>query len=184
MQRICVFCGSSAGANPRYAQAAQELGAALARRGIGVVYGGTTIGLMGQVAQAALDAGGQATGVVPDFLTRKEIAHDGLTALHVVPSLHERKQLMERLSDAFIAIPGGMGTLDELSEMLTWTQLGLHHKPVGVLNVNGFFDRMLEFMDHMVREGFLRPGHRNLLHVADTTEGLLAMFEAAQSAAG
>ncbi|MDH4247749.1 MAG: TIGR00730 family Rossman fold protein, partial [Deltaproteobacteria bacterium] len=135
MQRICVFCGSSSGENPTYAQAARDLGQTLAQRSIGVVYGGTTLGLMGQVAQAALDAGGQAIGVVPDFLTRKEIAHTGLTDLHVVRSLHERKQLMARLSDGFIAIPGGMGTLDELSEMLTWTQLGLHAKPVGVLNV-------------------------------------------------
>jgi uncharacterized protein (TIGR00730 family) len=147
MKRICVFAGSSAGVRPEYLRAAADLGTVLAARGIELVYGGARVGMMGAVAGAVLAGGGRVTGVIPQALVEKEVAHDGLTELRVVTSMHQRKALMADLSDAFIALPGGWGTLDEMFEILTWAQLGLHRKPCGLLNVSGYFDRLLAFLD-------------------------------------
>ncbi len=173
MNRICVFCGAGLGARREFAQAATALGRLMADRGLGLVYGGTRIGLMGQLADAVLDAGGEAIGVLPQSLVEREIAHGGLTKLHVVDSLAERKQLMHDLCDAFAALPGGLGTLDELSEMLTWAQLGFHQKPLGLLNVASYFDGLLAFLRHAVREGLVRQAHLDLLKVATTPQELL-----------
>jgi hypothetical protein len=163
MKRICVFCGAKMGARAAYAQAATGFGTAMAARGIGLVYGGTSIGLMGKVADAVLAGGGEAIGVLPAALKDKEIAHLGLTKLHMVESLSERKQLMFDLSDGFAALPGGLGTLDEMSEMLTWAQLGFHSKPVGLLNVEGYYDSLLEFLGNATNEGLLKKAHLELL---------------------
>ena len=176
MKRVCVFAGSSAGAQPEYRQAAQALGRALGERGIGVVYGGACVGLMGVMADAALAAGSEVTGVIPSALVAKEIAHRGLTDLRVVESMHERKALMADRSDAFVALPGGWGTLDEFFEVLTWGQLGLHRKPCGLLNVRGYFDRLLSFLDHSVDEGFVRRECRSMIAVADSPDSLLDML--------
>lgn len=165
MKRICVFCGSSPGADPRFAEGARALGDEIARRGLGLVYGGATVGLMGVVANAALAGGAEVIGVLPSALARKEIAHEGLAELRVVGSMHERKQQMVDLSDGFVALPGGMGTLEELFEVLTWAQLGLHAKPCGLLDVAGFFDDLLRFLDHVVTSRLLKPRHRALLQV-------------------
>lgn len=173
MQRICVFAGSSGGARDAYLQAAGALGRAIASRGMGVVYGGARVGLMGRVADAALGEQGEVIGVIPSRLVDREIAHDGLTELRVVASMHERKATMAELSDAFIAIPGGFGTLEELFEVLTWAQLGLHRKPAGLFNVHGYFDRLLDFVDHTVAEGFLRAQYRDALVVSSEPEELL-----------
>jgi uncharacterized protein (TIGR00730 family) len=170
---VCVFCGSSPGARPAYRAAAHALGAALARRGIGLVYGGGRVGLMGTVADAVLAHGGRAVGVIPAALVAREAAHEGLTALHVVESMHERKALMARLSQAFVALPGGLGTLEELCEVLTWSQLGLHAKPCAVLDVEGYFDPLLALLDRAVAEGFVRPEHRALLIEERDPERLL-----------
>ncbi|MBA4063798.1 MAG: TIGR00730 family Rossman fold protein [Isosphaera sp.] len=174
MKRVCVFCGSAAGANPGYAAAARDLGRALAGRGLGLVYGGGRVGLMGEVATAALAAGGEVVGVIPHALAGKEIALAECTELVVVDTMHERKALMADRSDAFVALPGGFGTCDELFEILTWAQLGIHCKPVGLLNVYGFFTPLLAWLDHVVREGLLRPKHRELVLVADAVPELLA----------
>ena len=173
MQRVCVFCGSSPGVQPGYLAAARALGDQLARRGLGLVYGGASIGLMGAVADAALAGGGEVIGVIPAALEAKEIAHEGLTRLEVVGSMHERKARMAELADAFIALPGGMGTLEELSEMLTWAQLGLHRKPCGLLDVAGYWQPLVVFFDHAVQEQFLRPHHRALLLVEEEPLALL-----------
>ncbi len=173
MKRICVFCGSSAGARPDYRQTALRLGSALAQRGLGLVYGGASIGLMGAVADAVLDAGGEAIGVIPGALSRKEIAHDRLTRLHVVGSMHERKAKMAELSDAFVALPGGIGTLEEFAEVLTWAQLGIHHKPCGLLDVGGYYRPLIAFFDHAVAERFVRPQHREMVLVEEEPEALL-----------
>jgi uncharacterized protein (TIGR00730 family) len=165
--RICVFCGSSSGARPAYTQAAALLAKHLVSRGIGIVYGGSKVGLMGAVADAALEAGGHVIGVIPQALVEKEVSHRGLPDLRVVASMHERKALMTELSDAFIALPGGFGTFDELCEVLTWAQLGLHRKPCGVLNVEGYYDRLLSFFDHAVTEQLLKPEHRRIV-IADS----------------
>ena len=183
MRRVCVFTGSSAGARHEYQHAAQALGRTLAARGIGLVYGGARVGLMGIVADACLAAGGDAIGVIPQALVAKEIAHTGLTELRVVSSMHERKALMADLSDAFVALPGGWGTFEELCEVVTWAQLGLHRKPCGVLNVLGYFDGLLAFAAHAVEEGFVRREHRELLMVADDAAALLDRFAAYQPAA-
>lgn len=167
MKRVCVFCGSSSGARPEYAAAARALAQLLAARGLGLVYGGGNIGLMGIVADAMLEAGGEVTGVIPRSLLVKEVGHRGITDLRVVETMHERKALMSELADAFIALPGGFGTLDEFFEILTWAQLGFHGKPCGLLNVAGYFDHMLMALDHAVAERFLRPQHRALV-LADT----------------
>jgi uncharacterized protein (TIGR00730 family) len=173
MQRICVFAGSSSGTRPSYRAAAEALGRALAGRGIGVVFGGGRVGLMGALADATLSAGGQVIGVIPAALEAKELAHAGLTELRVVTSMHERKAMMADLSDGFIALPGGWGTLDELFEILTWGQLGLHDKPCGLLNVDGYFDRLLSFMQHAIDERFVRPENGSMLAVATDSSVLL-----------
>jgi len=161
--RVCVFCGSRSGGNAIYGETAAALGDLIARRGFGLVYGGGNIGLMGIVADAALAAGGEVIGVIPRHLLDREVAHSGLSNLHVVDSMHTRKALMAELSDLFIAAPGGFGTLDEMCEILTWAQLGLHRKPCGLLNVAGYFDPLLGMFDHAVSEGFLGAPHRSLI---------------------
>ena len=170
---ICVFCGSSTGQRPAYVQAARVVGETLARRHIRLVYGGGKVGLMGQMADAALAAGGTVVGVIPGRLADREVAHEGLDELHVVETMHARKALMADLSDAFIALPGGFGTLDEFFEIVTWAQLGFHSKPVGLLNVEGFFDPVLSFVDHAIQEGFVRVEQRKLILVAGSIEELL-----------
>jgi uncharacterized protein (TIGR00730 family) len=161
IKRICVFCGVNRGAKPAYIEAAQALGLSLSKRGLGLVYGGTRLGMMGAIADAVLAQGGEVIGVIPEFLT--PIAHEKLTQLHVANSMHEQKQLMSDLADAFLALPGGFGTFDELCEIATWSQLGLHRKPCGVLNVEGYYDALLSLFDHAVRERFLHPGHRDMI---------------------
>jgi len=173
MRRICVFCGSSAGARPAYAEAASVLGALLAKRGIGLVYGGGRLGLMGIVADAALSAGGAVLGVIPQAMVQQERVHTGLTELRVVASMHERKAVMSELADAFIAMPGGFGTLEEFCEVLTWTQLGLQRKPCGILNVCAYFDHLLRLFDQAVEERFLRPEHRALVLADQDAASLL-----------
>lgn len=177
MHSLCVFCGSNSGARPEYAHAARDLGDLLARRGISLVYGGGRVGLMGTIADAALAAGGRVIGVIPDFLMAKELGHPGLTELHVVGSMHERKRLLCDLSDAFAALPGGMGTMDELCEILTWAQLGLHPHPVGLLNTRGYFDHLVALFDHMVGDGFLHQKHRRLLVTATDPAALVESIE-------
>ncbi|EIE97646.1 LOG family protein [Saccharomonospora glauca] len=176
VERICVFCGSSSGKDPAYATEAAAMGKLLADRGIGLVYGGGRVGLMGVVADAVLEAGGEVIGVIPKHLMRAEIAHHGLPKLHVVADMHERKATMARLSDGFVALPGGAGTLEELFEVWTWAQLGLHAKPVGLLDVRGYYSKMAEFIDHMVAEGFLGGTSRDLVTVTDDAEALLDAF--------
>jgi uncharacterized protein (TIGR00730 family) len=169
--RICVFCGSTSGARPDYVEGAQALARALVSGGHSLVYGGGNVGLMGVVADAALAAGGAVVGVIPHALMSREIGHGGVTTLHVVDSMHERKALMADLSDAFIALPGGVGTFEELFEAITWTQLGVHRKPCGLLNVAGFYDGLLAFLDHAWAEGFLKPETRSIVTAsADPTE--------------
>ena len=176
MRRVCVFCGSNVGGRPRYAEAARRVGELIAGAGLGLVYGSGNVGLMGVLADAALRAGGEVVGVIPAALQARELAHAGLSALHVVDSMHERKARMADLSDAFAALPGGYGTLDELFEILTWAQLGIHAKPVGLLDVDGFFAPLLAALDRMVDERFLKPEHRALLRVTDTPERLLELL--------
>ncbi len=178
LNSVCVFCGSAAGTNPVYADAARDLGRALASHNLALVYGGGRVGLMGQVASAALAAGGAVVGVIPHSLALKEIAQDDCTELIVVNTMHERKAIMADRAGGFVALPGGYGTCDELFEILTWAQLGIHQKPVALLNVNGFFTPLLVWLDHVVAEGLLRPKHRELLLVADTVPGLLAALTA------
>ena len=163
LRRVCVYCGSSDNVNLAYREAAASMGSLLASRGIGVVYGGGRVGLMGEVANAALAAGGQVIGVIPEKLRALEVGHDGLSELFVVDSMHTRKAMMAQLSDAFIALPGGFGTLVELFEVTTWTQLNYHTKPVGLLNVAGFYDHLLAHLDRAAAEGFIRPLHRPLI---------------------
>jgi uncharacterized protein (TIGR00730 family) len=175
IRRVCVFCGASAGHDPAYLAAA-AVGEGLARREIGIVYGGGRVGLMGAVADAALDAGGEVIGVIPQGLVDRELAHRSLTDLHVVGSLHERKALMAELADAFIALPGGLGTLEELSEVVSWAQLELHVKPIGLLDVGEYWRPLLAWLDLAVMEGFVAPAHRRLIERADTLEALLDRF--------
>jgi len=171
-RRITVYCGSSTGRGV-YVEAARDLGRFLAERGIGVVFGGGKVGLMGVLADAALAAGGRVYGVIPEKLKGLELGHDGVTEMFVTDSMHARKLIMAQLSDAFIALPGGFGTLEELFEVATWTQLNYHDKPVGLLNVAGFFDPLLDHLAHAAEEGFIRPIHRDLLQYAETPEALL-----------
>ena len=180
LRYVCVFCGSSRGNKPAYLEAAEDVGRELARRGLGLVYGGGNVGLMGALADATLAAGGHVTGVIPEALMAKEVGHRGLPDLHVVKTMHERKALMTELSDGFIALPGGFGTFEEFFEVLTWSQLGLHAKPCGVLNIAGFFDPLLELLNHSVREGFVRPAHRELVLVDTDTNRLLERMTAFQ----
>lgn len=172
-RRVCVFCGSSSGVRPEYEDAARGLGSALARRGIGVVYGGASVGLMGVVADAALAAGGEVIGVIPQALVDREVAHPRLSELHVVASMHERKAVMADLADAFVALPGGMGTLEELFEVFTWRQLGIHDKPIALLDVLGYWAGLAAFLEHAEAEGFLRAGHRRKLAIERDFEALL-----------
>ena len=176
-RRVAVFCGSSNRARPKYFDAARAVGQALAARGIEVVYGGGHVGLMGAVADAALRAGGKVIGVIPEKLQALEVGHTGLTELHIVPGMHPRKALMAELSDAFIALPGGMGTLDEVFEAATWTQLEYQAKPVGLLNIGGFFDGLVAFLNHSTAEGFMRPETRQIIQDDETLDGLLAKLE-------
>lgn len=171
--RICVFCGSSSGRDPRFAAAARDLGQALATRGCDLVYGGGQVGLMGVVADAVLAAGGRVIGVIPEILATKELLHSGATEMHVVESMHARKALMARKADAFIALPGGFGTFEETLEMITWGQLGIHQKPLGLLNVLDFYRPLVEFIDHAIEAGFIRPEQRDLVVTADSAERLL-----------
>ena len=177
MGRICVFCGSSPGRSPAYTEAAVELGQTLVARGLGLVYGGASVGLMGKLADTVLEAGGEVIGVIPDSLLRYEVTHEGLPDLRVVGSMAERKTLMAELSDGFISLPGGTGTLDEMFEMLTWSQLGDHDKPSGLLDVEGFYSNLIAFLDHAVEERFLRPEHRAMLTVETSANALLDRFE-------
>jgi uncharacterized protein (TIGR00730 family) len=176
MERVCVFSGSSPGARPEYALAAEELGRALASQGVGLVYGGAAVGLMGAVADAALDAGGEVVGVIPQALVDREIAHPRVSDLRIVASMHERKALMADLADAFVALPGGMGTLEELFEVYTWTQLGLHSKPLGLLDVGAYYQGLVAFLDTAVSERFLTVEHREMLLVEQRAEALLEAF--------
>jgi len=173
VKNICVFCGSASGRRPAYARAARAFGSALAERGLGLVYGGGSIGLMGVVADAAMEGGVPVVGVIPRALFRREIAHHGITRLEVVPSMHARKARMARLSDAFVALPGGIGTLEELFEVLTWGYLGIHAKPTGLLDVGGYWRPLIRLLDHAVDEGFLRPAHRKLVVVDRSPARLL-----------
>lgn len=178
LRRVCVFCGSSPGSHAEYGVAAGRLGRALAEEGIGLVYGGASVGLMGRLADTVLAAGGEVIGVIPRALVEQEVAHHGLVDLRVVGSMHERKALMADLADGFVALPGGLGTLDELFEILTWAQLGLHSKPIGLLDVRGYFAPLLAFLDGAVAARFIAPAHRAMLHVADDPAALLAAFRA------
>lgn len=174
VKSICVFCGSSSGSRPEYAAVARELGELLARRGISVVYGGGHVGMMGQVADAALAAGGNVVGVIPEHLMRPEVAHQRLDELIVVDSMHTRKRTMSERADAFVVLPGGFGTFEEMFEMVTWLQLRLHAKPVGIVNCLGYFDHLLAFLQHAAAEGFIRPQHRELLMVDPSPARLVA----------
>jgi uncharacterized protein (TIGR00730 family) len=178
LRRVCVFCGSSPGVRPEYARAARAMAAALVAEGIGLVYGGGATGLMGEVANGVLEGGGEVIGVIPRHMTEREIAHPGVTDLRVVESMHERKALMYDLSDGFVALPGGLGTLEELFEITTWSQLGLHVKPSGILNVVRFYDLLVGFLDHVTAEGFVRPEHRKLMIIEEQPEALLAALRA------
>src|SRR6185295_14308405 len=179
MKRICLFCGSSPRLHNGYLDLAGEFGRLLAARGIELVYGGGSTGLMGAAADACLRAGGRVIGVIPGALARKEVLHEGLTDLRIVGSMHERKALMADLSDGFAALPGGLGTLDEWFEIWTWAQLGFHHKPIGLLNFEGFFDPLLAFLDHLVAEGFVRPEHRAMAVVEREVGALLGRLMSA-----
>ena len=169
----CVFLGSSPGASPAYIETARALGRAMARRGVGLVYGGASVGCMAAVAEAALSEGGEVVGVMPQALVDKEVAHTELSEMRVVDSMHERKALMAELSDGFIALPGGLGTLEELFEVLTWAQLGFHRKPCALLDGNGYFNHLEAFLDHAVEQGFIKPVHRGILITASEPEALL-----------
>jgi uncharacterized protein (TIGR00730 family) len=178
MKRICVFCGSHSGNGETYAQMARHATEKIVAAGYGIVYGGGSIGLMGIVADTALACGGEVIGVIPHALARTEVAHAGLTELHVVKTMHERKEIMDDASDAFIALPGGFGTMDEFCEVLSWRQLRIHDKPIGLLNYSGYYDALLSLFDHMVREGFIGPHTRRLFTDADSIDALLTeMFE-------
>ena len=173
MNNVCVYCGSSSGRLAVYTDSAQQLAQALLQRDIGLVYGGASIGLMGEVADAVLAGGGRVTGVIPRALAKKEVAHSGLTELIVVDSMHERKARMAEAADGFIALPGGLGTLEELFEMLTWAQLGIHTKPCAMLDGNGYYNQLIAFLDHAVAEGFFKPVHRDMLLVDEDAGNLL-----------
>ncbi len=176
MKSICVYCGSSPGRLEAYVDGARALARALVDRDLGLVYGGASIGLMGLIADSVLHLGGRAVGVIPQALARKEVAHKGLTELHITQSMHERKTLMAELSDGFIAMPGGIGTFEELFEIWTWAQLGIHAKPVGALNVAGYYDALTTFLDHATAEQFMKPQHRSMLIVEPEPVALLARF--------
>ncbi len=183
LKSVCVFCGASPGARPIYREAAENLGRSLAERGLTLVYGGGAVGLMGVVADAALAAGGEVIGIIPQSLERAEIGHKGLTRLEVVDGMHARKARMAELADAFISLPGGLGTLEELFEVWTWGQLGYHAKPLGLLEVDGFYSRLTDFLDHLVAERFVREQHRAILQVSQSPGELLDLMDAWQPTA-
>ncbi|MBW4469141.1 MAG: TIGR00730 family Rossman fold protein [Stenomitos rutilans HA7619-LM2] len=176
MKHLCVFCGSNPGARPTYTSMAQAMGQAMVRRGLGLVYGGGNVGLMGTIADAVLDAGGEAIGVIPQSLVAKELAHKGLSQLRIVGSMHERKAMMVDLADGFIALPGGFGTFEEFCEVLTWAQLGFHQKPCGLLNIEGYYSPLIAMFDHATEEKFVRPPHRWLVLEAQDPDQLLDQF--------
>jgi uncharacterized protein (TIGR00730 family) len=178
INRICVFCGTNPGSRPEYGAAARQLGQVLAAQGIELVYGGASVGIMGELADSVQEHGGHVTGIIPQQLVEKEAAHTGIPNLIVVASMHQRKSQMADMSDGFIALPGGIGTLEGFFEILTWAQLGIHDKPSGILNVHGYFDGLTGFLDHAVREGFLTEGHRNAIMVEATPERLLQRMRA------
>ena len=178
MKRLAVYCGSATPADPRYIALAREVGDAMARRGIGLVYGGGKLGLMGALADGALEAGGEVIGVIPEALVSSEVAHRGCTELHVVPGMHERKLAFTNLSDGFLTIPGGVGTMDELWEAVSWAQLGYHTKPVGLLNAFGFFDHLLAFNRHMAEVGFIRESHQGIIIAEHELDLLLTRMAA------
>jgi len=180
MKNICVYCGSSPGRLEIYADGARALARALVAKDLGLVYGGASIGLMGLIADTVLQLGGRVVGVIPEALARKEVAHHGLTELHITQSMHERKTRMAELSDGFIAMPGGIGTFEEIFEIWTWAQLGIHDKPCGLLNVAGYFDALTTFLDHATQEQFLKPQHRSVLVVEQDPVALLDRFAAYQ----
>ena len=180
MKSICVYCGSNPGTRPEYLEAAKALGKTLAANQITLVYGGAKIGIMGCIADTVLAEGGEVIGVMPQSLVDREVAHPGLTRLEVVSSMHERKALMAKLSDGFIAMPGGIGTLEEIFEVLTWAQLGFHRKPCGLLNIQGYYDHLSTFLDHVTEEGFVRDVHRAMLQVESAPEEMIKAFEAYQ----
>lgn len=180
MKRVAVYCGSASPADPVYIEAARHVGRTLAERNIGIVYGGGKLGLMGAVADSALEAGGEVIGVIPELLVNAEVAHRGCTELHVVATMHERKARFTDIADGFINLPGGTGTMDELWEALSWAQLGYHTDPVGLLNIAGYYDKLVEFWEHMGNVGFVRPQHQNMLIVDTTLEGLLDKMVAAK----
>ncbi len=184
MKRVCVYCGSRPGKRPEYIDAARALATEMRERGIGLVYGGASVGVMGQLADAILAAGGEAVGIMPQSLIEREIAHPGLTDLEVVGSMHERKALMAELADGFIALPGGLGTLEELFESLTWAQLGFHAKPCALLNTCGYYDRLAAFLDHALAEQFVTPAHRALLYVDAQPARILEQFAQHATARG
>jgi hypothetical protein len=177
MKSVCVYCGSSVGASPVYADAARALAASLVENGIALVYGGGNVGLMGIIADEVMRLDGEATGVIPHALLDKELGHHGLTRLHVVKDMHERKAMMAELSDGFIAMPGGIGTLEELFEAFTWAQLGLHEKPIGLLNADGFYDGLIQFIGHLVEQGFLRTEQASLMMHESDPSALLRRFQ-------
>lgn len=178
MRSICVYCGSSRGRDASYAEGAHRLGRLLVDRGYSLVYGGARVGTMGILADSVLESGGAVEGVIPEALVDRELAHNGLTRLHVVSSMHERKQKMAELADAFVALPGGFGTLEEIFEALTWSQLELHSKPCGLLNIGGYYDALASFLDHTVAEGFVSPERRRSLYIDESAERLLERMEA------
>ncbi len=180
MKKVCVFCGSSFGAGGEYRKAAVVLGDSLVERKLELVYGGARVGLMGEIASTVLKGNGYVTGVIPKQLQEKEVAHTELTDLRVTGSMHERKAMMAELSDGFIAMPGGLGTIEEIFEVLTWAQLGFHHKPCGFLNVAGYYDHLIKFLDHTVQEEFIHPGYRSMILVDDNPEALLDKMESYQ----
>jgi len=177
MKAVCVYCGSSYGANPIYTEAAQAFGRALVASNLALVYGGGKVGLMGVIADTVMAGGGRAIGVIPELLVDKEVGHAGLTELHVVPDMHQRKKMMADFADAFVALPGGAGTLEELFEVYTWAQLGYHRKPVGILNIGGFYDPLMALLDHTVREGFMREAYREMLQTDSDPAALIAKLQ-------
>lgn len=177
MKTICVYCGANPGINEVYAEAARALGRTMVEQNLALVYGGGNVGLMGVIADEVLRLGGEVTGVIPTALVEREVGHTGLTRQFIVKDMHERKAMMANLSDGFIAMPGGMGTLEELFEMLTWSQLGIHAKPIGLLNVEGFYDGLISFIDHAREQGFIRPAHAALMMSADDPAALLKLLK-------
>ncbi len=177
MKAVCVYCGSSHGAKPAYNAAAQAFGRALVQANLALVYGGGKVGLMGVIADTVMAEGGRAIGVIPELLVDKEVGHNGLTELHVVPDMHHRKKMMADLSDGFVALPGGAGTLEELFEVYTWAQLGYHHKPVGILNIDGFYDPLVTMLEHTVSEGFMRQTYLDLLQIDNDPATLIGKLQ-------